>query len=393
MMPILGPRFPALALAGTLAVVLPATLTACARAAAPRPSAPTVAASVAVSRETGAHSTLPSKLDSIAHEVFDAQHLVGMTVAVGTTRGLSWSRGYGVADLENSVPASPDTVYRFASVSKAITAVAAMELAESGKLDLDAPVQRYVPTFPAKQWPVTARHVLTHTSGIRHFKDDEAESTLHFKDLEAGLDRIRNEPLLHEPGTAYTYSSYAFTLLGRAIEGASGESYVSYVRGHVFQPAGMTASRDDDLRAIVPHRAQGYARTPDGALENSVLTDTSSKIPSGGLAGTAKDLVAFGLATLSGRILHRETFEKMIVVSKVGSPPMPNPDGFGLGVMIEDMDGRRAVFHTGAQPRAAAILYLLADDGVAIAILSNLEGTVLHPAARALAKAVLAAKE
>jgi CubicO group peptidase (beta-lactamase class C family) len=353
-----------------------------------------VAASDAASvgGDGGADSEVRSKLDALVRAVFDEQHLVGLTAAVGTTRGLAWSRGYGQADLENGVPATPDTVYRFASVSKAITAVAAMELAESGKLDLDAPVQRYVPSFPEKEWPVTARHILSHSSGIRHFKDDEAESTLHYKSLEAGLDRFRNEPLLHRPGTAYTYSSNAYNLLGRVIEGASGETYPGYLHTHIFEPAGMTASRDDDLRAIVPHRAQGYARTHAGALENSVLTDTSFKVPSGGLAGTAKDLVAFALAVQSGRLLKKETFEKMLVVSKVGSPPVPNPDGFGLGWMIEDLGGHPAAFHTGAQPRAAAIVYLVPDAGVAVALLSNLEGAVLHPLARALAKAAIEGK-
>lgn len=384
----LPPLRPALA-----SSLLAGALLACGHGTRPATPAPTAGPTVTAATDAGTERGLGAKLDLFARDVFDKQRLVGMSVAVGTTRGFAWSRGYGQADIENGVPATADTVYRFASVSKTITAVAAMELAEGGKLDLDAPIQRYAPSFPEKQWTVTARHILAHSSGIRHFKDDEAESTLHYKSLEAGLDRFRNEPLLHQPGTAYTYSSYAYNLLGRVIEGASGESYAAYVRGHVFEPAGMTASRDDDLRAIVPHRAQGYTRTHEGALENSVLTDTSFKTPSGGLAGTAKDLVAFALALESHRLLRKETFEKMLVVSKVGSPPVPNPDGFALGWMIEDLDGHRVAFHTGAQPRAAAILYLLPDDGIAVALLANLEGAVLHPAARTLAKAALEAKE
>jgi serine beta-lactamase-like protein LACTB len=374
-------------------LVLGYALAACGHPAHPTSPAPTAA--TAVTLDAGADRGLPAHLDALVRDVFDTQHLVGMTVAVGTTRGFTWSKGYGLADIENAVPATADTVYRFASVTKTITAVATMELAESGKLDLDAPIQRYVPTFPEKQWPVTARHILSHTSGIRHYKDDEPESTLHYTSLEAGLDRFKNDPLLHEPGTAYAYSSYAYNLLGSAIEGASGQGYAAFVRARVFAPSGMTATRDDDLRAIVPHRAQGYTRTapPGAALENSVLTDTSFKIPSGGLAGTAKDLVAFGLAFASKKLVRAETLEKMLTVTTVGNPPVPNPDGFGLGWMLESLDGHRVCFHTGAQPRTAAILYVLPDQGIAVALLSNLEGTVLHPAAKGLAKAVVEAKE
>ena len=372
-------------------LVLASALAACGGGAHPATPPPHVAAAAPVN--AGPSGALASRIDALARAEFDAQHLVGITVAVGTTRGFTWSSGYGKADLENDVPATADTVYRLASVTKTITAVAAMTLAESGKLDLDAPIQRYVPSFPEKQWPVTARHILAHSSGIRHYKDDEPENTTHYPSLEAGLDRFKGEPLQYEPGTAYVYSSYAFNLLGRAIEGASGESYVAYVRDHVFTPAAMTSTRDDDLRAIVAHRAEGYARTAEGALENSVLTDTSFKIPSGGLCGTAKDLVSFGLAIASHRLLHPESLAKMLTLTTIGTPPKPNPDGFGLGWMLESLDGHRAAFHTGAQPRTSAMIYLLPDEGVVVALLSNLEGTTLHPLARAMAKAVVEAKE
>ncbi|MGO8998450.1 MAG: serine hydrolase domain-containing protein [Polyangiaceae bacterium] len=357
--------------------------------ASPPPAAPVHATAAPAA---GAQDALTSKVDSLARALFDEEHLVGMTVSVGTTRGFTLSRGYGLADIENGVPATEDTVYRFASVSKTITAVAAMQLAESGKLDLDAPIQRYVPTFPEKQWPITTRHILSHTSGIRHYKDDEPESTVHYPSLEAGLDRFRNEPLLHQPGTKYTYSSYAFNLLGRAIEGASGTSYVAYVHDHVFTPAGMTATRDDDLRAIVPHRSEGYDRTSEGALANSVLTDTSFKIPSGGLCGPAKELVSFSLALASHRLLRAETLEKMLTLTTIGTPPVPNPDGFGLGWMLEKISGHRVAYHTGAQPGTSAIVYLLPDDGIAVALLSNFEGATLHPVARAIAQAVIDSK-
>jgi CubicO group peptidase (beta-lactamase class C family) len=372
-------------------LVLAASLVACA------PGAPPVASAAKVATQAPApaspEANFAATLDARTRAVFEAQHLVGMTAAAGTTRGFAWTQGYGLADVENAVPATPDTVYRFASVSKTITAVAALALAYSGTLDLDAPIQLYVPTFPEKPWPVTARHILSHSSGIRHYKDDEPESTFHYQSLEAGLDRFKNEPLLHQPGAKYTYSSYAFNLLGRAIEGASGQGYVPFVRAHVFAPAGMTATRDDDVRAVIAHRAEGYDRSAAGALENAELTDTSFKIPSGGLCGTAKDLVSFGLAIASHRLLEPDTEARMLTLTTVGTPPVPNPDGFGLGWMLEKVGEHRAAYHTGSQPGSSAIVYFLPDDGVAIALLSNLEGATLHPLAREMAQAVLDAKK
>jgi CubicO group peptidase (beta-lactamase class C family) len=366
-------------------------LASCARPTAP--ATPAAAAPTSAVAPTRVTPDLAFLLDARVHAVFDAQHLVGLTAAAGSARGFAWTKGYGLADVENTVPASPDTVYRFASVSKVITAVAALELAESGKLDLDAPIQRYVPTFPQKPWPITATHLLTHSSGIRHYKDDEPESTFHYGSLEAGLDRFKNEPLLHQPGAKYTYSSYGFNLLGRAVEGASGQPFVPFLVEHVFCPGGMTATRDDDVRAVIPHRAEGYDRTADGDLQNAELTDTSFKVPSGGLCGTAKDLVAFSLGVATHKLLKPETVARMLTVSTIGTPPVPNPDGFGLGWMIEKVGDHRVAYHTGSQPGASAIVYMLPDDGLAIALLSNLEGATLHPLAREMAQAMLDARQ
>jgi serine beta-lactamase-like protein LACTB len=150
------------------------------------------------------------------------QGIPGLSVAIVTDHRIRWSNGYGLADLENFVPATPGTVYRLGSISKTITAVAAMQLVEKGKLDLDAPVQQYVPSFPQKPWPITTRQLLGHLSGIRHYQGDEIDSTRHYVRLLDGLAIFRNDPLLDEPGTKFHYTTYGYTLLGCVIESAAG---------------------------------------------------------------------------------------------------------------------------------------------------------------------------
>lgn len=317
----------------------------------------------------------------------ERQGIPGLSVALVTENRLQWAKGFGFADLENSVPATERTVYRLASISKTITAVAAMQLVERGKLDLDAPVQRYCPAFPEKPWPITSRHLLAHLSGIRHYKrPEEITSTRHYPRIVDALEIFNDDPLEHEPGARFTYTTYGYTLLGCVIEGASGMSYMDYVRENIFKPAGMEQARDDNVFAIIPHRAQGYRRTPAGELQNSPLADTSNKIPGGGLCATALDLARFALALQQGVLLRPETLAQMWT-------PQKTRDGretsYGLGWSLSEERGRREVFHTGGQPRVSTLLYLRPQERLAIVLLSNLEGARLIGLARQIADLAL----
>ena len=234
-----------------------------------------------------------TQLEKIETEIatWMAKHKApALSVAVVAGGQMRWSKGYGLADVENSVPAKADTVYRLASIAKSITATAVMQLVEQGKIDLDAPVQKYCAAFPEKQYPITARQLLTHTTGIRHNKLDEIFTARHFNSIGDALTTFKDDPLLHEPEMKYSYSTPGYTLLGCAIEGASGASYLDYVRENIFKPSGMTRTQVDDVFSIIPHRARGYRKTSTGDAENAPLHDTSIKIPGGGLVSTAEDL-------------------------------------------------------------------------------------------------------
>ncbi|MDQ3800349.1 MAG: beta-lactamase family protein, partial [Acidobacteriota bacterium] len=225
----------------------------------------------------------PAKLEKIeaAIAAWMAQHKApALSVAVVLNNRLAWSKGYGLADVENSVAAKADTVYRLASITKSVTAVAVMQLVEKGKIDLNAPVNKYCPAYPEKQpvkdapdkqFAITVRQLLVHFSGVRHNKPDEVFSTKHFNSLNEAVAAFRDDPLVIEPETKYAYSTPGYTLLGCAIEGASGVNYMDYLRENIFKPAGMTRTFADDVYAIIPNRARGYAKTQAGEIRNAPL--------------------------------------------------------------------------------------------------------------------------
>lgn len=329
----------------------------------------------------------PARLEAVERAVTATMArlgIPGLSLALGAGAEVEFTNGYGTADLENFVPAKASTVYRLGSVSKPITATAVLQLAEQGRLDLDAPVERYVPVFPPKAWPVTARLLLGHLGGVRHYAGEEFSSTRHYDGVVDGLAIFKDDPLVHEPGTRYLYSSYGYNLLGAAVEGASGRGFVDYLRENVFGPAGMRDTGPDDVLAIIPNRAQGYARSASGELRNSGLTDTSNKVPGGGLRGTAADVARFGLALQGGALLQKETFARMTTVQKTRDGQATT---YGLGLTVTSGHGVKEAWHTGGQQRVSTVLYLRPERGQVVAVLSNLEGvgSALRDLARQLA--------
>lgn len=264
------------------------------------------------SRAAAQQTTLPPEkvrqIEALVAAEMSKQKIPGLTVAVAADRRVRWSAGFGMQDIENAVAARPATVYRLGSISKPITAVAVMQLYERGKIDLDAPVQKYCPAFPEKQWPVTTRQLLGHLSGIRHYKsDEEFNSTRLYASITEGLSMFKDDPLLFEPGTKYSYTTHGYSVLGCVVEGAAGQRFADYVSENVFKPASMEHARVDSVADIIPNRAQGYRITDKGVLTNSPLADNSYKVPGGGFVSTAEDLARFAVALQTDRLLKRET--------------------------------------------------------------------------------------
>ncbi|MCB1020941.1 MAG: beta-lactamase family protein [Acidobacteria bacterium] len=295
----------------------------------------------------------------------------GLSAAIGFAGRLRWEQGFGTADLESGSPATAQTLFRTASIAKPMTGTALLTLVEEGKIDLDAEIQRYVPTFPKKRWPVTVRQLLGHIAGVRHYKGDEFASTRRYEDTLAPLAIFQADPLLFEPGTDYSYSTYGFNLLGAAVENVAGEPYFAALRQRVLEPAGMWNTQVDDVLAVIPGRTRFYRLGEDNRIYNAGLTDLSNKIPGGGLLSTSGDLVRFALATLDGSLLKPATVNEMWTPQVLKNGELGR---HGLGWGVQEKDGEKRARHTGGQQGATTNLTLVIEDGVAVAVMTNREG-------------------
>jgi CubicO group peptidase (beta-lactamase class C family) len=348
-----------------------------------------LAASVWAWAQPAAFDLTPQKqaqIEQLIASEMARKQIPGLSMAIGVGRDVRWKQGFGMADLENLLPMTSRSMLRLGSIAKPITAVAVLQLMEDRKMNLDVPVQRYLPKFPDKPWPVTIRHLLDHQSGIRHYQGDEISLTRHYSDRMTPLKIFENDPLLFEPGTKFSYTTYGYNVLGAAVEAAAGQPFMDYLRDQVFQPARMTFIEDDNHYRIIPGRARGYRLADDGRLVNCGLADTSYKIPGGGMIARAEELVKFALALNNNQILKKETVQAMWTPQKLNNGSLT---GWGLGWAVETIDGRKRAGHTGGQQGITTHLVIYPAEGLSIALMANLEQVRIAELTNAIGKIVL----
>jgi serine beta-lactamase-like protein LACTB, mitochondrial len=299
----------------------------------------------------------------------------GLSAAVALDGEPRWSQGFGMADLENSSPATSSTIFRLGSISKPISATAVLQLWERGKLDLDAPVQKYCPEFPQKEWPITPRQLLGHLGGIRHYSPDgkgdiPEDSARHFVSVKESLQLFANDPLVAKPGTKFNYSTYGYTLIGCVFEGASSEKFIDYLRKNVFEPAGMGQTRDDDFFAVIPHRTRWYHKDKSGIVRNAGVLDSSYKIPGGGIISSADDMAKFEAAILGDKLLKRSTRDLMWTSLKTTDG---KETGYGLGWGVMDKFGLHILAHTGGQQGTSTAFAVVPSRNAGVVVLCNMD--------------------
>ena len=297
-----------------------------------------------------------------------------------------WAQGFGYSDLENRAPAKAESSYRLASITKTITALAVLQLVEAGKIDLDADIQTYVPYFPKKRWPVTVRQLLGHLGGISHYRNYDTEQRIKVqKSTKEAIAIFKDFPLVAEPGTRYSYSSYGYNLLGAAIEAASGQSYGNYIKEHIFEPLGMKNSRMDSPVDLIPLRVKGY-RLLGGKIKSSEYVDVSSRFATGGTRSTVVDLLKYAQGIVDGKLLKKETYRQMFrsMVTKTGFST-----SYGMGWNVNPWRGHFQVSHGGSQSETRTYFLILPKERFALAIATNLEQLNLTPYIRRLAELVL----
>jgi CubicO group peptidase (beta-lactamase class C family) len=299
-----------------------------------------------------------------------ARGIPGISLAVAVDGKIVYSEGFGYADLEQRVPVWPSTKFRIASISKPLTAVGLMELVQAGKIDLDAPVQKYVPSFPDKGAAITVRMIAGHLGGIRHYKGDEFQIQKHYNSVLDGLKIFQDDPLVSPPGTKFNYSSYGFNLVSAVIESASGQNFLSYMQGHVFTPLGLVHTTADQNTQIVEERARFYELPKDGGVQNTPYVDNSYKWAGGGFLSTPEDLVRFGSTMLQPGILNAQSLKTMLTSQKTTKG---EETGYGIGWGVQKTSSGKLIYeHAGGAVGGTSQLIVYPESGVVVAVIANL---------------------
>jgi serine beta-lactamase-like protein LACTB len=324
-----------------------------------------------------------------------ANSVPGVAAAVVLQNELAWSSGYGMADLENYVPATSATLFRLGSLSKPITATAVVQLAEHGKLDLDAPVQKYCPAFPQKDSPITTRELLGHLGGIRHYNKDGKgdipdDSAKHFATMEESLQIFASDPLVAKPGAKFNYSTYGYTLAGCVLEGAAAQKFTDYVRESILHPAAMEHTQADDVFAVIPHRSRWYHKNEAGAVQNAGVLDSSYKIPGGGLIASADDMAHFAAAMLNDKLVSRKSRDLLWTPQKTSDGTATS---YGLGWGIANKHNLALIGHTGSQQGTSTAMTMVPNRNTAVVVLINMDGIDAYQLADQILKITLDLKD
>lgn len=313
---------------------------------------------------------ITKKLDQYLIDYYINKNIPSISAGLLQGGKIIWLDAKGYADVENNVPAQKNTIYRIASVSKIITAVAVMQLVEEGKIKLDDDVRKYI-QFPSKRWKFTVRQLLSHTAGIRTYKNTgEFESKEFFNTTQEVINYLAKDSLVYEPGTRYLYTTLSYNLLAAIIENVSGLSFPDYINKNIIEPAGMKSTYPDLQRNIIQNRSKGYAKDQFRQIQNAALADLSIKIPGGGLLSTSEDLLRFSEYLLNGKLIKFTSLDSMIVPTKLKSGKTIN---YGLGIAFGiDESGRKYLSHSGIGTGFTSLLLIYPDEKVAAVHLMNI---------------------
>ena len=313
---------------------------------------------------------LSDRLEHVVKPYADAQVFMG-SVMVAKNGAVLFSKSYGMADLEWSVPNSPATRFNIASMTKQFTAASIFLLEDRGKLKTDDLVKKYLVDAPASWEKITIYHLLTHTSGI---SDDAAK-------YEPGTpDKLvfNDKPLTFQPGEQWAYTNLGYIVLGYLIERISGQTYEDFVQKNIFKPLGMNDSGMFSFITVIPRRASGYWPGSNG-MENGDRPDARIGFSAGSLYSTTEDLLRWEEGLFGGRVLSAASLRKMTT---------PFKSDYACGLYVKRVNGHVVIEHDGNNIGFNSDMAYFPEDRVAVIVLANLNGTVVDEMTRALAAVV-----
>jgi CubicO group peptidase (beta-lactamase class C family) len=307
------------------------------------------------------------RLDAVAKAYTSGNAFMGTALVVRGDNTLL-NKGYGMADLEWSIPNSPDVKFRLGSLTKQFTATLVLLLQQDGKLNIQDPVSKYLPDAPKAWEKITLANLLGHTSGIPNFTSDKDFGTWSMSPHTSAeeIAFFREKPLEFEPGSKFAYSNSNYEVLGVVIEKVSGQRYGDLLKQRIFQPLGMQSTGLDTDELILAKRARGYHPSKDGLV---YARSESMTVPwaAGSIYSTTGDLLRWEQGLFGGKILSANSLKLMTT---------PGKGDYGLGVMIQQQDGVTIVKHGGGIEGFNTSLMYVPERKIAVVVLSNVNGPV-----------------
>jgi CubicO group peptidase (beta-lactamase class C family) len=316
-----------------------------------------------------------NKVDNVVLDQVESQNLVGVAVALIKDGTIVYVKGYGFADVKNDIPVSEKTMFRWASISKPLAAVAAMQLWEQGKFNLESDVRGLVPEFPKKQYTITPRQLLCHQSGIVHYRngrviytDGDYDTPHPYEDMILALDTFKKSPLLFKPGKKFSYSTHGYILLGAAVKRAGKQKFADQVHDRIAKPLGMKTLQPDYQWKNIPHRSKGYTYNMWYIIDESGDTDVSWKLPGGGFISTVEDLGLFACGLMNGDLVKFNTERKMWEQQKTANGKLTD---YALGFNVVKTKWGLNVSHGGSQEKAKTRMSFYPDKRIGVVIMCN----------------------
>lgn len=338
---------------------------------------PATVPSATATAQPGRYSDAIEASRRLARTIVVEEKLPGLSVAVAVDGEIIWAQAFGWADIERREPVTPRTRFRLGSVSKTLTAAAVALLHDRGRLDLDVPVQTYVPAYPQKQWTVTPRQLMGDIAGVHLIRGDNNDSMpdRDCASLDEAVTIVAREPLLFEPGTNYRFSTNGWILLSAVVQSAAGEPFATFMTREVLTPLAMESTVLEADEAF-PDTTSFYfpraALNTQWGVEEASRRHNSCLFGAGGYLSTPSDLAHFGSAMLKPGLLKADTITLLQTPLRLDSGVSTN---FALGWKVErvEMNGAaaRMIAHRATPMGGTAALLMFPDHRLVVAATSN----------------------
>jgi CubicO group peptidase (beta-lactamase class C family) len=306
-------------------------------------------------------------IDGLLQELIDNGKVPGMSITVLKKGEKIFHKGYGYADLDKKVEVDPGrTLFRIASASKPIAAMALAKMVSEKKIDLDTSFYHYVPYFPKKEFDFTIRQLASHTAGIRGYRGKEYALNKPYS-IKESLKIFQDDPLEFPPGTDYLYTSFDWVMISLAIEEVSGISFSEYVKKEVLDPLGMYSTYVEYPKASRSNKATPYTRRRSG-FRLAIPVDNQYKLAGGGYISTSEDLVKLGQASLENALIPNEIMTQFLTPQRVKG----HSTFYGLGWQVsEDSQHRPFIGHVGNGIGGYSNFFVYPEKEIVIALLIN----------------------